>query len=84
MVGVGGYIGVNAATSQQLDFEREGRNISTTLSNDFVTEDFLYGLSGYVGIGSMQVFAKYGLNSIFKNSPVDQQYLSIGFRLSFR
>jgi hypothetical protein len=43
-------------------------------------ENFVYGLSAYAGVGSAQIFVKYGLNTIFKNSPVDQQYASIGFR----
>lgn len=82
IAGIGGYFGVNALTSQQLNFEREGRDISTTVSNDFETEDFVYGLSAYAGVGGAQIFVKYGLNSIFKNSPIDQQYFSFGFRFN--
>lgn len=78
--GIGGYVGVNGTTSQLLKFEREGRDVTNRLFNDFETEDFVYGLSAYAGLGSAQIFVKYGLNSIFKDSPIDQQYASIGFR----
>jgi len=78
--GIGGYLGINGSTSQFLEFERNDRDISNRLYNDFEMENFLYGLSAYAGAGSAQIFVKYGLNSIFKNSPVDQQYASIGFR----
>jgi hypothetical protein len=78
--GIGGYVGINGSTNQFLKFERNGRDISNRLYNDFEMEDFVYGLSAYAGAGSAQIFVKYGLNTIFKNSPVDQQYASIGFR----
>ncbi|WP_228547250.1 hypothetical protein [Nonlabens antarcticus] len=80
VVGIGGYLGLSLTTSQFLEFERNGRDISNRLYNDFEMEDFVYGLSIYGGYGSAQIFMKYGLNSIFKDSPVDQQYASIGFR----
>ncbi|AZQ42706.1 hypothetical protein [Nonlabens ponticola] len=79
-IGLGGYLGINAATNQLLKFENEGRDVTTRRYNDYEMEDFVYGLSAYVGNGALQIFAKYGLNSIFKDSPVDQQYASIGFR----
>lgn len=78
--GIGGYVGLNLTSNQFLKFERNGRNISNRLYNDFEMENFVYGLSAYAGVGSAQIFVKYGLNTIFKNSPVDQQYASIGFR----
>jgi opacity protein-like surface antigen len=78
--GIGGYLGLTGTTSQLLKYENEGRDISNRLYNDFEMENFVYGLSAYAGVGSAQIFVKYGLNTIFKNSPVDQQYASIGFR----
>ncbi|BAO54344.1 hypothetical protein [Nonlabens marinus] len=80
VVGIGGYLGLNTATSQLLEFERSGRDISTSLNNDFEMERFVYGLSAYAGNHHLQIFAKYGLNTIFKDSPVDQRHVSIGFR----
>lgn len=80
VLGVGGYVGTNAATSQTIDFEREGRDVSNTLSNDFEMEPLVYGLSAYVGKGDFQIFATYGLNDVFKNSPVQENMVSIGFR----
>lgn len=78
--GIGGYLGVNGTTSQMIKYEREGRNITDRRYNDYETEDFVYGLSAYAGLGDTQIFVKYGLNTIFKDSPVDQRHVSIGFR----
>ncbi len=80
VVGVGGYLGTNASSAQQIKYEREGRNVRNTIENDFEMESFVYGLSAYVGKGDFQIFATYGLNDVFKNSPVQEQMVSIGFR----
>ena len=82
VVGIGGFVGINLATSQELKFENDGRDITTTRSNDFEMENFIYGVSAYAGSGgSTQLFVQYGLNTIFKNSPVDQHHASIGVRV---
>jgi hypothetical protein len=80
IIGVGGYIGTNAGTWQTVKFEREGRNVTNTLSNDFEMEPLVYGLSAYVGKGHFQIFGTYGLNDVFKDSPVQEQMVSVGFR----
>jgi hypothetical protein len=82
VVGVGGYIGTNVTTNQAVDFEREGRNVTNTLTNDFEMEPLVYGLSAYIGKGGFQLFATYGLNDVFKDSPMLQENMvSFGFRL---
>lgn len=80
VVGLGGYVGVVTTSSQAVDFEREGRDITLTTTNDFEINQFQYGLSAYAGWNDLQFFATYGLNDIFKDSPVQQQYLTFGIR----
>ncbi|MGJ8684915.1 MAG: hypothetical protein ACSHWW_09845 [Nonlabens sp.] len=80
VVGVGGYVGLVSTSSQEVKYEREGRDVTSTLTNDFEVNNFQYGLSAYAGWNDMQLFATYGLNDIFKNSPVQQQYVTLGIR----
>jgi hypothetical protein len=45
-------------------------------------ENFLYGLQGTIGYGSLELFAKYNMNQLFKtNAGPDTQVLSFGIRL---
>lgn len=81
IAGIGGYIGYAAVTSQEIKFDREGRNVTSTLTNDFVINKFQYGLSAYAGWNDTQFFVTYGLNTILDNSPIEQQHFSFGIRL---
>lgn len=80
VVGLGGYIGFITRTSQEVDFEREGRDVTNTLTNDFEVNNFQYGLSVYAGWNDTQFFATYGLSDILKDSPLQQQYVTFGVR----
>ena len=79
--GIGGYLGYTFTTMQRTEFDREGRDVTNDLINDFEINNFNYGLSVYAGFEDMQLYASYGLNEIFDNSPVDQRYVTIGIRL---
>jgi len=81
IVGIGGYLGYTTSSTQELDFEREGREVTTTVTNDFEINAFNYGLSFYAGWDHLQFFALYGLNDMFKDSPLQQQQVSFGIRL---
>jgi hypothetical protein len=81
VVGLGGYLGYTTTSTQTLEFEREGRDITIATTNDYEINNFNYGLSIYAGYEDLQLFATYGLNDIFKDSPVQQSYLSFGIRL---
>jgi hypothetical protein len=79
--GVGGYLGLVSTSSQAIKFDREGRGVTRTTTNDYEVNSFLYGLSAYAGWDNFQLFATYGLNDIFKDSPLQERYLSFGIRL---
>lgn len=81
VVGIGGYLGYTTTSTQSLEFEREGRDVTLSTTNDFEINNFNYGLSAYVGYEDLQLFVNYGLNEIFKDSPIQQNYLSFGIRL---
>ncbi|NND88078.1 MAG: hypothetical protein HKM28_02400 [Flavobacteriaceae bacterium] len=79
-VGVGGYAGVNLRTIQKLKFSENGEDVKQKLKGSYNTNNFIYGISGYIGWRGMAVYAKYDLNTIFKDNPVEQRNVSLGLR----
>ncbi|HEA28522.1 MAG TPA: hypothetical protein ENH91_00755 [Leeuwenhoekiella sp.] len=82
-LGLGGYAGLNILTIQKLKYEEEGNNRKDKFKRDYNTNNFIYGLSGYVGVGDFAVYLKYDLNTIFKDNPIDQRNVSLGVRFDF-
>lgn len=81
-LGVGGYAGFNVKSKVKTKYEDElGNTVKTMIKNDYNAESFVYGLSAYVGYGSVSLYAKYDLNSVFKDNPIEENNLSIGLRL---
>ncbi|MGB0788643.1 MAG: hypothetical protein ACPGQR_03820 [Marinirhabdus sp.] len=79
-LGLGGYAGLNLSTRQKLKFEENGENIKQKLKGNYNTNNFIYGLSGYIGYGDVSIYAKYDLNTIFKNNPTEERNVSLGIR----
>lgn len=79
--GIGGYGGINLGARQKLKFEEDGENQKQKLKANYNTNNFIYGLSAYIGWGATSIYAKYDLNTIFKNNAVDQHNVSLGLRL---
>lgn len=79
-LGLGGYAGLNLLTIQKLKYEEDGNNRKDKLKRNYNTNNFIYGLSGYVGVGDFAVYLKYDLNTIFKDNPIDQRNVSLGVR----
>ncbi|MDT0293374.1 hypothetical protein ACFQ3R_08065 [Mesonia ostreae] len=82
-IGLGGYAGVNLNTIQKLKYEENGNNRKTKLSQTYNTSNFIYGLSAYIGYDNWALYAKYDLNTIFKDNAVDQNNVSVGFRITY-
>lgn len=79
-MGLGGYAGINLSVRQKLKFNEEGESIKQKLKSDYNTNNFIYGLSGYLGWGEVSLYAKYDLNTIFKDNPIEQRNVSLGVR----
>ena len=79
-IGLGGYGGFNMGTRQKLKYKRAGENVKEKLKRGYNTSNFVYGLSGYVGVGGVQLYAKYDLSPIFKNAVEEQHNISLGLR----
>ncbi|RIA10639.1 hypothetical protein OE09_2511 [Flavobacteriaceae bacterium MAR_2010_72] len=79
-VGVGGYAGINIGTQQKLRFKEDGDRVKQKIRRNYNTSDFIYGLSAYVGIDNVSLYAKYDLNTVFKEQAFDQNNVSLGLR----
>lgn len=79
-IGVGGFAGVNLSTQQKLKYRENGNNQKDKFKSDYNTTNFVYGLSGYIGVGDFSIYAKYNLNELFKDQVVSQKYVSLGLR----
>jgi len=83
-VGLGGYAGVNVKEKQIIKYQDENDNkVRNKTKGDFNVNDFVYGLSAYVGYGDISLYAKYDLQSVFSNNDIDQNNLSLGIRFDF-
>ena len=79
-VGLGGYAGLNIGSMQKLKYKEDGNRIKDKQRGDFEVSEFVYGLSGYIALGDVALYAKYDLNPLFKNQTVDQNNISVGVR----
>jgi len=79
-VGLGGYAGLRLASQQKLIYKEDGDRVKQKIKKNYNASDFVYGLSAYVGYGSIGIYAKYDLNPLFKDQLVDQNNFSLGFR----
>lgn len=76
--GIGGYGGIRLHTKQILHYKDGDANIKEKTTDNFNLNNFTYGLSGYFGYRSIALYAKYDLNSLFKNS--NTEGVSLGLR----
>lgn len=79
-LGLGGYAGFNIGERQKLKFQEEGDKVKEKLKGDYNTNDLIYGVSGYLSLGSTALYVKYDLNPIFKNPNAELNNVSIGLR----
>lgn len=79
-IGLGGYAGFNIGERQKLKYEVDGEKIKEKLKNDYNTNDFVYGLSAYLGWGGATLYGKYDLNPIFKDPNRELHNFSLGLR----
>lgn len=79
-IGLGGYAGINLGERQKLKYEEDGDNVKEKLKGDYNTNEFIYGLSGYVGFGGTSLYVKYDLNPIFKDPNPELHNISVGLR----
>lgn len=79
-LGLGGYAGLNIGERQKLKYSVDGDKKKDKLKGSYNTNNFVYGLSGYLGWGGATLYAKYDLNPIFQDPNIELHNVSIGLR----
>lgn len=83
-VGIGGFVGGNVKAKRILEYENEENNeVKNKTVGDFNVNDFVYGLSAYVGYESISLYCKYDLNPVFEDNATDERNISFGVRFDF-
>ena len=78
--GIGGYAGFRVKSKQILEYEANGHDITVKEKGGFNTNDFIYGVSTYLGYRAISLYLKYDLNPLFKDNTVKQNNISLGVR----
>lgn len=79
-LGLGGYIGINLKSKQYLNYDSDGYKTQDITKGDFNTNNFIYGLSAYIGYKDTSLYLKYDMNPLFQNNAVKQNNVSLGVR----
>lgn len=79
-VGLGGFAGANIKSKQIVRYDDNGYDFRNREKGDFNVNDFVYGVSAYVGYRGTSLYMKYDLNPLFKDNAVDQNNVSLGIR----
>lgn len=79
-IGVGGFGGINLGTRQKLKYRLDGERTKEKSTGIFNPNQFVYGLSGWIGVGCMQFNVRYDLQTILKDSEIMENNISFGLR----
>ena len=82
-VGAGGFVGVNLKTKQVLKYKENDIRVKDRQKGDFNVNNFVYGLSAFVGHKDTSFYVKYNLNELFKNAASEQNNMSFGVRFDW-
>ena len=81
-IGAGGFVGYRLGSHTKLKYEDDGSTKKDKDRGSYNLEDFQYGVQGTIGIRSIDLFAKYNLNNVFKDNRGPQaQTISFGLSL---
>ena len=68
---------------QKLKYKTDEIKHKEKLSGNYNTNDFIYGLSAYMGVSPLVVYAKYDINPLFKDNLIEHHNVSFGLRWDF-
>ncbi|WP_181306297.1 outer membrane beta-barrel protein [Rufibacter sp. XAAS-G3-1] len=81
-IGGGGFVGYMLSSHSKEKYSQDGENFKNKSKDDFFLNDFQYGLSGFVGIRSLEFFVKYNLNELFEENKGPQaNAIAAGLRI---
>ncbi|MGK4567558.1 hypothetical protein [Flavobacterium sp. 3HN19-14] len=76
-------MGMNTGVTQRMRYKVDGERVVDKTRQNFNATKFVYGLSGYIGMGSTSLYIRYDLNPLFKNAEKEQHNISAGLRFDF-
>jgi hypothetical protein len=79
-IGIGGFAGLRVKSKQKTSYELNGNDFDTKQKGDFNVNDFIYGVSTYIGYRETSLYLKYDLNPLFKDNAIKQNNISLGIR----
>jgi hypothetical protein len=83
-LGIGGYAGMRLKSKQfQMFNDGNGHDVEVIENGDFNANDFIYGISSYVGYRAVSLYVKYDLNPLFENNLIKQNNISLGVRFDW-
>ena len=83
-LGLGGYAGFRLKSKQlQLFDDGNGHDVTVKEKGDFNVNNFIYGVSAYIGYKETSLYVKYDLNPMFESNLVKQNNISVGVRFDF-
>ena len=78
--GFGGYTGFRTKSKQKLFYKEDDDKVRIKTKGNFNVNDFIYGVSTYVGYRDISLYLKYDLNPFFEDNVVEQNNISLGLR----
>lgn len=78
-----GYLGVNFKSKQCIKHDVFSYETRELTKGDFITLDFIYGLSRHRGYKSTSVHLKYDLKIMFKDTVLGRHKVSLGAQFDF-
>lgn len=79
--GIGGYAGFNIGAKQKLWYKDNGERTKQKIKQNYNVNPFVYGVSAYIGLDDVSLYAKYNLSETFKSNSIKQNNVSLGIRL---
>ncbi|KIA97120.1 hypothetical protein OA93_16205 [Flavobacterium sp. KMS] len=79
--GLGGYAGINVKSKQILKYDQDDIKEKVISKGDYNVNNFIYGVSGYMGYRDISLYLKYDLNPLFADNDIKQNNVSLGLRL---
>lgn len=82
-IGLGGFAGINLKTKQKVCYEIDGYEVTEKTKGNFNVNDFVYGVSSYIGYKQTSLYVKYDLNPLFTDNTIKQNNISMGIRFDW-
>ena len=82
-IGAGGFVGLNIKTKQILKYYENDIKFKDIQKGDFNVNNFVYGLSAFIGHKDTSFYVKYNLNELFNNAIIEQNNISFGLRFDW-